>query len=112
LAASSAFGEDVGAVAAALKDEASECRYFQGLCSKAIAAKSEADITSLKMKARTEAGIHSRDEIDEADRLVNEGLRVFGQSAAAGRDVTTAREVIRAKHDKPPHCLESCSPLP
>lgn len=75
---SDACAEDVGAVMAALKDEKSECRYLAGLYER----------LSESGKGGGDPGM--------AIREMNRALD----------DVSTARGVMRAKHDKMPACAD------
>ena len=78
-----AHGEDTGAVAAALKDEASECRYLLALCADA-----------------QHAAVNRSQSVERFQEAAQERLNLL-----------RAAVVIRTKHDMRPSCFAECSML-
>ena len=102
-----ARAEDVGAIVAALKDEASECRYFMQRCELARAAKRQVSATLDSVQASISSGA-VRGNAAAADDLQ---AQMRGAIAAAGKyndDAETVHNVIAAKHDRAPACLTQC----
>lgn len=96
---------DASSVAAALQGKDAECRYFRQLCAKVEAAKAAmlAHIDEARaFNARSSAGF----DRDEARRLDLEAAATRGALIRAVNDAIEARNVLRAKHEKPLDCLE------
>lgn len=108
---------DPASVAAALKDEASECRYLVRMCRdhratlthmtnlrKETEATLPSDEEILKMTAQEREDFLSKIEdqkrnlIVVADKLLKESVQI-----------SEAMQVIRAKHETMPTCFEQCS---
>ncbi|MCC6848273.1 MAG: hypothetical protein IT294_07200 [Deltaproteobacteria bacterium] len=107
-------GDDgAGATAAALPDEASECRYLLRLCEDAEAARSEASRAIADAGSAIEATERSRSPSDleratDAQRLAR---IASSRQGLARRKIKSAADVIAAKHQTPPACLKQCSEL-
>lgn len=101
-----AAAEDVAAVAAALRDQASECRYFAQRCEVARRAKERADAWMQKSDAAKAAPPDPQgDKLASDKALVAEGAFVIDRQMTAIEELVAVQNVIRAKHAKPPECL-------
>lgn len=95
-----ARAEDVGAIVAALKDEASECRYYMQRCELARAAR--------RQLTATLDSIHAKLSAATADYLQEQMMGAIATVGKYRNDVVTVHNVIAAKHDRPPACLGQC----
>lgn len=90
---------DPAAVGAALKDEASECRYFHQVCAD---TKRAADISDKSTDAMKADPTRAKTDIAEAE---------LAEELAALKKLAELRDVLRAKHAKAPKCLTECDLL-
>jgi hypothetical protein len=113
---SSPLAADTAAVAAALPDEASECRYIVRLC--------EAHRPQLERLKATTAEAERMQETDKQNppsttmqqqerlargRLIQEQLQQeIDESLVRGKELNDAMTVVRAKHTQMPTCFEQC----
>jgi hypothetical protein len=112
--ATPAFADDAGPVAAALRDEASECRYLKSLCDDATNATTDQLQAARRFHDAATAFIANplnraaQDEESAAERANNAAPIV---TAHFTHDLIQAATVIRAKHDKMPACFSECTLL-
>lgn len=91
LASGTIRAEDVAVVAAALKDEAAECRYLRTLCDRLENAERSVDVLKPKHSGATEG------ELRTAEAALWHVARAMG-------DFKRAVDVVAAKRGKPVRC--------
>ena len=96
LLAMPARGEDVAVVAAAVPDEASECRYLLGFCQ---------DFERWKRQT-TYVGKAPPPPVPIDGPFEAE----HGEYRHRQEELRTIARIVRAKHDKMPACFEQCGP--
>jgi hypothetical protein len=111
-----AMADEAGAVAAALKDEKSECRYLLQLCGKA--KESLADATKRyerELACAKQPPIGRNADVEALKQSPCYGIALEPNGDARMRvaakqleDVSSVVTVLKAKHDKPPKCIEEC----
>ena len=110
---------DAASVAAALKDGAAECRYLKQLCDKA-----RASVEDVRKRVAREAACDAQPPIGRgADPEALKQSPCYGiglepnararavVASAQISDVKSVVEVLRAKHEKPPKCIDECNDL-
>lgn len=90
---------DVGAVAASLPDEASECRFLLNLCQ---------SYKRLHKESEERMRMYQRDRMPENLSAAGAASELATKTLL---DVGSAAQVIRAKHDKMPSCFQECGLL-
>lgn len=101
LSASTAQAADTAAVAAALPDEASECRYLKKLCEEVRRTQKEMETQMVRVEKKK----LSAEERETARQILSLMIRDFRDSITAVGDAAT---VIRAKHETMPSCFSQC----
>ena len=107
---------DTAAVAAALPDEASECRYILRLCEarrpqiQRVKENSEKVNRKLAADKQNPPGsmTEHRQRLVENQLLLEETDQELQASMKKGGELYEAMTVIRAKHEQMPTCFEQC----
>ena len=107
---------DTAAVAAALPDEASECRYILRLCEarrpqiQRVKENSEKVNRKLAADKQNPPGsmTEHRQRLVENQLLLEETDQELQASMKKGGELYEAMTVIRAKHEQMPACFEQC----
>jgi hypothetical protein len=111
---------DAGALAAALKEEASECRYLQQLCERAQKAQKDSldhvatDTCSMpdlvKELQRTDFNKQKRKALEKEITFWNVNNKVLLDLLLENvSQLGDATNVVKAKHEKIPECYNQCS---
>jgi len=101
---------DTAAIAAALPDEAAECRYLLSLCQPAEAAfRKVHEVTTklahaqrLPLESRMPATLEALSKLQAQEKAARNEFNVRLQ------ETLEAAAVIRAKHNQPPTCFQQC----
>ena len=102
--------------AAALPDEASECRYILRLCeglrSHQASLKANTAESARMLEADDQADQQTAEQLRDRltrGRLMQEQLQQeLDVSLARGKELYDAMAVVRAKHEQMPPCFEQC----
>jgi hypothetical protein len=108
-----ALAGDAGTIAAALKDEASECRYFLHLCAEAERNGMEANATTARLREATAKmkANGNRHNVEAANQLSAQAEAYVAEIYRLAKERYEAGQVIRAKHEKMPECFRQCQGL-
>ncbi len=98
------WSADTAAVAAALKDEASECRYLLRMCQEGRDIKRRSDESMVEVEAAK-----TSNDVNRMALATSAGRYLLNATVEKQGEVFEAMKVIRAKHDEMPKCFEQCS---
>ncbi len=101
---------DTAAVAAALPNEAAECRYLLSLCEPAEAAfrKVHEVTTKLARAQRLPPEFRTPVTLEALSKLQTQEKAARNDFNARLLETLEAAAAIRAKHDQPPACFQQC----
>lgn len=114
-----AFADDVGPTMAALKDAKAQCRYLLQLCGEYASAKTIVGEKEVAAKAAVahakqansgafQFGSAGKDAKRDAQTAMNWWKAAINVTEQKMRDVTTARTIMKAMHEKMPECVSEC----
>jgi len=101
---------DTATVAAALPDEAAECRYLLSLCQPAEAAfrKVHAVTTKFARAQRLPPESHTPGTLEALSKLQAQEKAARNEFNVRLQETLEAAAAIRAKHNQPPTCFQQC----
>ena len=101
---------DTAAVAAALPNEAAECRYLLSLCEPAEAAFRKVHEVTTKLARAQRLPLESRTPVtlEALSKLQTQEKAARNDFNARLLETLEAAAAIRAKHDQPPACFQQC----
>lgn len=119
LFATASHADDVGPTMAALKDEKAQCRYLLQLCGeyatskdvvtqKGDAAKAAVEHAKQANSGAFQFGSAGKEAKREAQSAMNWWQAAINVSEKKASEVTTARTIMKAMHEKMPACVNEC----